>query len=172
MEAHSPYTKPENWAEYSYLIPKIVDQAKCRGQPPTWAQEIWRAAYPQHAAYAAEAAARIAAKLAQEAHVIVTSDHGEQLYEGVFHGFPPNDEQALVPLAATFPLKIQGVISLTETPQIIRQLVEGQTPTAGRKYAKTEYHETPRRHRCAKHQKTARIYTAKKAQTIDLTQHN
>ena len=143
MEAHPPYTRLEGWAEFSYLIPRIVDSVMCTGQAPSWAQRIWRQAYPQHARYAAQIAAEIAKKLAQDAHVIVTSDHGEALGPAVFHGIPPTPELAEVPLITTTPAKIQGAVSLTEIPKLIQQLVQNQPPQIGQKIAKTEYHISP-----------------------------
>jgi arylsulfatase A-like enzyme len=161
MEAHPPYTKLEGWAELSYLVPKIVDAVMCTGQAPKWAQKIWRQAYPQHARYAAQIAAEMAKKLAQDAHVIVTSDHGEALGPAVFHGIPPTPELAEVPFITTTPAKIQGVISLTEIPKLIQQLVQNQPPQIGQKIAKTEYHISPKRYSCAKHQKITLYYTQK-----------
>jgi len=46
------------------------------------------------------------------------------------------------------------------------QAIRGQTPRLGQKIAKTEYHETPRRHPCAKHQKITLYYTQKGHKTV------
>ena len=158
MEAHSPYTRLEGWVELSYLVPKIYSEQLHSGRAPKWAQKIWQEAYPKHAEYAAQVGARIARRFSEEAIVIVTADHGEMLREGVFHGLPPNDELAIVPFIATIPLQKQGVISLTEIPHLIEQLVQGQDPIVGSKYAKTEYYESPLRHKYAKKRKIARYY--------------
>jgi hypothetical protein len=122
-------------------------------------QKIWRQAYPQHAHYAAQIATDIAKRLAQDAHLVITSDHGEALGPAVFHAIPPTPELAEVPLITTTPLNIQGVISLTEAPRLIQQLLQNQTPQIGQKTAKTEYHTTPKRHPCAKKQKITLYYT-------------
>ena len=160
MEAHPPYTRLEGWAEYSYLIPKIIDSVICTGQAPKWAQKIWRQAYPQHARYAAQIATDIAKRLAQDAQIIITSDHGEALGPAVFHAIPPTPELAEVPLITTTPLNIQGVISLTEVPRLIQQLLQNKTPQIGQKTAKTEYHTTPKRHPCAENQKITLYYNS------------
>jgi len=47
-------------------------------------------------------------------------------------------------------------------PHPILQAIRGQTPRLGQKIAKTEYHETPRRHTCAKHRKITLYCTPKK----------
>ncbi|MGC8933285.1 MAG: sulfatase-like hydrolase/transferase [Candidatus Methanodesulfokora sp.] len=159
MEAHSPYTKLESWVELSYLLPQILDELMCLGRAPKWAQEIWQKAYPRHAEYAAEIGARIAKKLADNAIVLITSDHGEMLQEGVFHGLPPNDELAIVPFVATASVKVEGIVSLTEIPSLIRSYLEGRTPTIGGRMAKTEYRESRKRHRCAKNRLIIRYYT-------------
>jgi arylsulfatase A-like enzyme len=159
MEAHAPYTRTEGWAELSYLVPRIYNAVMCTGQAPKWAVRIWTQAYPQHARHAAQAALQIAKKL--DAHIIITSDHGEALGPALFHGIPPTPQLAEVPLATTIPTKIEGIISLTEIPHLILQATKGQTPRLGQKIAKTEYHETPRRHPCAKHRKITLYYTQK-----------
>jgi len=87
------------------------------------------------------AALQIAKKL--DAHIIITSDHGEALGPALFHGIPPTPQLAEVPLATTIPTKIEGIISLTEIPHLILQAIRGQTPRLGQKIAKTEHHETP-----------------------------
>jgi hypothetical protein len=136
----------------------------CTGQAPKWAIKIWTQAYPQHARHAAQAALQIAKKL--DAHTIITSDHSEALGPALLHGTPPTPQLAEAPLATTIPTKIEGIISLTEIPHLILQAIGGQTPRLGQKIAKTEYHETPRRHPCAKHQKITLYYTQKGHKTL------
>jgi len=52
--------------------------------------------------------------------------------------------------------------NLTNTdPHLILQAARGQTPLLGQKIAKTEYHETPRRHPCAKHRKITILHPKK-----------
>ena len=121
----------------------------------------WTQAYPQHAQHAAQAALQIATKL--YAHTIITSDHGEALGPALLHGIPPTRRGTP---ATTTPTKIEGIISLTEIPRLILQAIRGQTPRLGQKIAKTEYHETPRRHPCAKRRKITLYYTQKRHKTV------
>jgi hypothetical protein len=127
----------------------------CTGQAPKWAIKIWTQAYPQHARHAAQAALQIAKKL--DAHPIIASDHGEALGPALFHGIPPTPNSQRRPRHHN-----PNVISLTEIPHLILQAIRGQTPRLNQKIAKTEYHKTPRRHPCAKHQKITLYYTPKK----------
>jgi hypothetical protein len=149
MEAHAPYTRTEGRAELSYLVPHVYNAVMCTGQTPKWTTKIWTQAYPQHARHATQAALQIAKKL--DAHIIITSDHGEALGLALFHGIPPTPDFAEAPLITTIPAKIEGVVSLTEISRLILQAARGQTPHLGQKIAKTEYHETPRRRPCTKH---------------------
>jgi hypothetical protein len=56
---------------------------------------------------------------------------------------------------------MEGIISLTEIPNLILQATKGQTLHLGQKITKTEYYETPRRHPCAKYRKITLYYTQK-----------
>lgn len=158
MEAHAPYTYPEWRIGISYLVPKITKEIKCRGVVPEWGIKIWRNAYPDHARYATERALELALKFMDKAYIIVTSDHGEQLEDGLFHGLTLDDQLVKVPFFTNIPVEIQGAISLTHIPSLIKQLIKEKHAKIGEEEVKAEFHETEKKKPCGRNIKLVKVY--------------
>lgn len=142
MESHEPY----NWND---IASRELFFDSIAGNQHKATTKRWKELYPLHATLAVNRCLDIIEKLKpilDESLVIITSDHGQLLGEGMkyHHGYFLDDVLIKVPLYVKFPrgtpnFKQTGdFVSLTEINSLVRSVIHGRPSKLGSEFVFAE----------------------------------